>query len=326
MLHFLVTSDHSYTMRDYFLHWGAALASQVRILGYETMPWTREPLPGAWIFTDLERLRPAEFESACSFAQRLSADPARWKVLNEPRKVLLRHALMRDLHAAGINDFRAFRLSDLPDDLRYPLFLRGENDHDGAATDLLHDAGQLRSAQGRLRNPEGMLAVEYLPYEREDGLFIKYSMMRIGEDLVPRHKFFSRHWVLKDPNLLDEPLMQEEDQYVNHPPHSQAIQDVFQRSGIDYGRIDYTVVNGRIQVFEINTNPVVLRGIRKLAPRRWSSQAVSARLINDALARLAAGLPEANPVRARAEVRTQHLRWQVHRVLRKLRLGPRRRR
>jgi hypothetical protein len=126
MLHFLVTADHSYTLHQYFSQWGAQLLPQVRILNYEATPWTREPLPGAWIFTDLERLQDAEAGAARDFAQRLAADPARWRVLNDPRRVLLRYALLRDLADAGINDFRAFRLSELPDDVRYPLFLRGE--------------------------------------------------------------------------------------------------------------------------------------------------------------------------------------------------------
>jgi hypothetical protein len=322
VLHFLVTADHAYTLQEYFSHWGAKLQPQVRILSYEARPWTREPLPGAWIFTDIERLRGDEFHAASDFARQLAADPSRWRVLNDPRRVLLRYALLRDLAGAGINDFRVFRLPELPDDARYPLFLRGENDHQGAVTGLLHDAQQVRDAARNLPDKDRLLAVEYLSYRRADDVFVKYSMMRIGDEVVPRHVLFSHEWVLKDPDMVDDRLMLEEDLYVRESPHRLAVRDIFQRAGIDYGRIDYTLANGRIQVFEINTNPVVLKDIPDLAPRRWHSQATSALQMNDAFGKLAAGLPAADPARMQADRREHRLRMQMNRVLRKLRLRP----
>jgi hypothetical protein len=33
---------------------------------------------------------------------------------------------------------------------------------------------------------------------------------------------------------------------------------IFDQAAIAYGRIDYTIVDGRIQIFEINTNPTIL--------------------------------------------------------------------
>jgi hypothetical protein len=322
VLNFLVTADHAYTLQDYFSQWGAGLLPEVRILNYEARPWTREPLPGAWIFTDIERLRDDEFRAACALARRLSADSSRWQLLNDPRRVLLRYALLRNLADAGINDFRVFRLADVPDDARYPLFLRGENDHQGAVTGLLQDAGQLREAGRNLPDKDKLLAVEYLDYGREDGLFVKYSMMRIGGDLVPRHLLFSQGWVVKDPDMLDEKLLREEDQFVSQPPHRLALQDIFQRAGIDYGRIDYTLAKGRIQVFEINTNPVVLHGIPDLAARRWQSQVVSAQGMNAAFGKLAAGLPVADPARIEADRHDHRWRMRTHRALRKLGLRP----
>ena len=318
MLHFLVTDDHAYTLHEYFSQWGAQLLPQVRILKYEARPWTNEPQPGAWIFTDLERLRPDEASAASDFARRLASDPARWRVLNDPRRVLLRYALLRNLADAGINDFRVFRLPELPVDARYPIFLRGENDHQGAVTGLLHNEQQLREACRDLPDRDRLLAVEYLSYRRADGLFVKCSMMRIGDDLVPRHLLFSDEWVVKDPDKLDEGLMREEDQFVNQPSHQTALLEIFRRAGIDYGRIDYTIADGRVQVFEINTNPIVLKDIPNLAPRRWQSQASSAQQMNAVLGRLAAGLPAADPAGVSADRRVFRRRMGVHRALQKL--------
>jgi len=321
VLHFLVTTDHAYTLRDYFAHWGAKLQDRVRIIPYEARPWS-DPLPGTWIFTDLERLREDEARDAREFASRLAADPARWRVLNDPHKVKLRHALLSGLSAAGINDFRVFRLDEVPEDVRFPLFIRGENDHEGAISALLKDAGELRLARNGLSRTAGLLAVEYLDYQRADGFFVKYSMMRIGAEVVPRHVLFSHAWVLKNPDLVDDALMQEEDTFVRDSPHRAAISDVFQRAGIDYGRIDYTLVNGRIQVFEINTNPIVLLSIPELSPRRWASQVNSARLMNDAFLKADAGLPIPDPARVQSEHQRYRLRSRLLRARRKLGLGP----
>jgi hypothetical protein len=323
VLNFLVTADHAYTLQEYFSQWGATLSPQVRILNYEARPWTREPLPGAWIFTDIERLRADEFQAAAELAARLSTDPTRWRVLNDPRRVKLRHALLRELSNAGINGFRAFRLPELPDDARYPLFLRGENDHQGAVTGLLQDKQQLLEACRNLPDKDQLLAVEYLTYNRPDGLFVKYSMMCVGDALVPRHLLFSNEWVVKDPDKLDEQLMLEEDQFVKDPPHRPAVQDIFRRAGIDYGRIDYTVADGRIQVFEINTNPVVLKDVPNLAPRRWQSQAASALQMNRAFLTLAAGLPDADAAHVDAGRREHRLRMRIQRILRKAGMRPR---
>ena len=322
MLNFLVTADHAYTLQDYFSHWGAALSPQVRILTYEARPWTREPLPGAWIFTDIERLRSDEFQAASDFALRLSSDPSRWRVLNHPQRVLLRYALLRDLAAAGINDFRVFRLPELPDDARYPLFLRGENDHQGAVTGLLQNAQQVRDASRDLPEQDELLAVEYLSYRRTDGVFVKYSMTRIGDEVVPRHALFSHEWVLKDPDIVDDRLMLEEDLFVRESPHRGAVLEIFRRAGIDYGRIDYTLANGRIQVFEINTNPIVLHGVAKLATRRWHSQASSAQQMNAAFLGLGAGLPVPDALQIETDRRVFRRRRGIHRVLRKLALKP----
>jgi hypothetical protein len=40
--------------------------------------------------------------------------------------------------------------------------------------------------------------------------------------------------------------------------HREKIAEVFRIAGIDYRRIDHGVKDGRIQVWEINTNPMVM--------------------------------------------------------------------
>jgi hypothetical protein len=295
MLNFLVTTAHAYTLRDYFSHWGASLRAQVRIFRYESRAWRGEASPGTWVFTDLERLDERYLELAGDLAQRLASDPARWHVLNAPSRVLCRYPLLQRLAGAGINDFRAFRLDAVPADARFPLFVRGEQDHEGSRSPLLPDQHALRAfvaPGGGLPRGVRLLAVEFQPYQRADGLFAKYSVMRVGTALVPRHLLFSRQWQVKDPEVVNDALAAQEKAFVDgfceSSPDGQALSAIFALAGIDYGRIDYTLVDGRIQVFEINTNPTLVPQVAVLDARRWQSQAASASSLNLALQAAAA--------------------------------------
>jgi hypothetical protein len=53
---------------------------------------------------------------------------------------------------------------------------------------------------------------------------------------------------------------------------------IFDRAGITYGRIDYGLLSGRIQVWEINTNPMVIQERQKYAAEKL---ALKLRLVDD---------------------------------------------
>ena len=57
------------------------------------------------------------------------------------------------------------------------------------------------------------------------------------------------------------------------PVHvSDAIRKIFEHAHVDYGRIDYTVVDGKCQIFEINTNPTILVPPGRVVVSRLESQ------------------------------------------------------
>jgi hypothetical protein len=59
---------------------------------------------------------------------------------------------------------------------------------------------------------------------------------------------------------MGEEQIEEHLRYVETNPHRDQLEKVFELGGIEYGRIDYCVVDGRVQTFEINTNPTVVQG------------------------------------------------------------------
>ncbi|MGK7892784.1 MAG: hypothetical protein AB4372_03825, partial [Xenococcus sp. (in: cyanobacteria)] len=60
---------------------------------------------------------------------------------------------------------------------------------------------------------------------------------------------------IKHPELVEEKNLLEEEQYVKTNPHESFLRDIFRLARIEYGRIDYGLINGIPQVWEINTNP-----------------------------------------------------------------------
>jgi len=103
-----------------------------------------------------------------------------------------------------------------------------------------------------------LLVVEYLDTADAGGLYRKYSSFMVGGRVVPCHVDCSRGWMVKDTDIVDEGIMAEELNYVQTNPHREWLEETFRLAGVDYGRIDYGMLNGKGQVWEINTNPVVI--------------------------------------------------------------------
>jgi len=276
MIFLVVNYHHAYTFREFLQTWGRAVAPQVRFLYYEDLLY-RTSLPrGTYLFSDLERLTAQQKAQASAIADLLVAHGI--PVLNRPDRVLCRYALLDTLHRSGKNRFRAVRLPRADNTLRFPVFLRAENDHDGAISARLNSLAELRAAADTaVRNgadPEALLAVEFCETADADGIYRKYSAFQIGDRFIPRHVLFSRNWITKKPDIAGETQAAEERDYLfaDPHPHEAAVRAAFQTAGIDYGRIDYGFADGQLQVWEINTNPMITLPRERLAPARLDAQ------------------------------------------------------
>lgn len=270
-----VSHDNCYTFKRFLKVWGQSLRGQMRFIYYADLAHRRALPREISIFADLERLSPAHLALAREAAEQLQNAGAR--VLNDPAKVLRRYDLLRVLNAAGINEFSVYRLDDDRAALRFPVFLRLENEHQGSLCDLVHDAPELdaaiESAIQRGWQKGELLIVEYCDTSDADGIFRKYAAFMIGDVLATRHVLFSRRWLLKKPDIVGTAKVLEEQRYLdqNPHPHAEPLREIFRSAGIDYGRIDYGVLNGKIQVWEINTNPSITPETA-IAPERMAGQ------------------------------------------------------
>ena len=297
MIHVLLCRRHAYTLGTYLETWGRDLRGIVVPTFYEDLAFGCALRPGTYIFADLERLTEPQRELARRAWALMAQRPESFRLLNDPGKLLLRYELLKALHAAGLNRFRAHRLVNGASPDRFPLFVRRESEHDGALSPLVHSRQELeRAVAEAMKNgaPKGdLLAVEYLDTADPNGIFRKYSAFRIGERIMARHVLFGEKWVLKLADRVDEPFVAEETAYLQSNPHEAELRRIFDLAHVDYGRIDYALKDGQIQVWEINTNPNITNGPMKIAPSRLVTQWEFIRQLKEAF--LAVDTPETGP-------------------------------
>ena len=156
--------------------------------------------------------------------------------------------------------------------------MRHAREHEGAYTPLLPDAAALEAALAELvregRDPAQLLVVEFLDTRSADGLYRKYAATVVGERVIAHHIMFGREWEGKGPSLAEPAMLAEERAFQRENPHEAALRALFREARIEYGRVDYAVQAGALQVWEINTNPTLLYSPRRYVPaqmpaKRW---------------------------------------------------------
>jgi hypothetical protein len=306
VIHFLTTPESADTIRVYLKVAGAGLGGRLAPMTYPELFAARALPTGTYCFADLELLSDVEGARAAQRWQELADRGCR--LLNHPTRSLLRLDLLRELRRRGINRFSAYRLTDPADaeqTKQFPVFLRTMNDHKGSLSPLLESPAALRAATENLRlsgaRLDDKLVVEFCDTAGPGGVYRKYGAFVVGDRILPRHLFFSPHWVVKDWNLLDETLLREEQDYLATNPHERQLREIFALARIEYGRIDYSFRGDAMQVWEINTNPIIIgMGPSRQSPPAPSGVAARVRAaLRPAWSRLTARVPALAALRER---------------------------
>ncbi len=276
MILLITTAKHRYTH--------ASLRSQsgmdVRTLSYAELDAQATSLPIAtYIFTDVDRLTSTAALRAAKYYRALRERGQ--TVLNDPARMRSRFGLLRALHRAGINQFDAYRAEDLERPRRWPVFLRLEGTHSEPISGLLNNRQELDQAlEGQVEKGwprSSMLIVEYAAEPVAPGLFRKLSAFRVGERLLGYTCVHDDQWVVKygKSAIATPELYEEEYQFVARSPFADSLRPVFDLAGVEYGRVDFGLVGGRPQIYEINSNPQ-LELVPKPSPvaRRTDSNAL----------------------------------------------------
>ena len=259
MLAFIISEDHQYAVRDVLETREHPLHGRVFILSYREF-LSLPVLPRAtYLFLDIERLTPERLISVPKRIAQLERAMPGIRIVNRPDRIVDRLTIMRRLFEAGINDFRVLPVTHPPEDLRYPVFLRGMQDHEGPRSTLMATPEELTRAVAELPSPDGFAITEYIDARNAEGLHEKRSYMRIADQLFPAARDVSRNWVCKGEYSNPEGVPQPDIElaFLNGTEDREALRHAFEVTGIEYGRADYAVVDGHPQLFEINTNPWV---------------------------------------------------------------------
>ncbi len=270
MIYYLCLKGHRYTVEGWLRKYSGSQRGQFKVFGYRQLGELSGP--ATIIFTDFDRL-PSEVRAEAGEHCEL-LEKAGYRVLNHPGKSLLRYDLQKVLN----NDFSVYREDELPS-CRFPVFLRAEYGHVGSETGLLRDQQELSEAESKY---PGSLAIEFLDTSDSQGVFRKYSAFCIGEKIVPKHILFSKHWEVKSPDIVDQKTLAEEVGFIQKNPHQRELSKIFKLANIQYGRIDYSFLDNRIQVWEINTNPMLNVPENTKHETRSEVHEMSASLINQA--------------------------------------------
>src|SRR6266850_5522778 len=119
MIRFLISRGHGYTFKSARK---SAEAPPVSLMTYDRLLRARWLRRATYVFADLDRLSFWDLELAAHLYLELKAHGL--SVWNNPARVKTRYALLRALHAAGLNDFSIHRADEVTTSVRFPVFLR----------------------------------------------------------------------------------------------------------------------------------------------------------------------------------------------------------
>ena len=271
MIYFVTTRKHDYTIQEFLASYGEPLKEIVQPLSYRQLFRSVRLSSGTYVFADIERLANRNAHRALHVWDHL-AQQHDCRLLNHPLEALRRYELHKTLYDRGINRFRSYRYDENLAKLQFPVFLRGENNHKGPMSSLLEDSQQMYQAMRQLRKTyrgrRANLITEFIDTAGQDGVYRKYSAFKVAGEIIARHVFFGREWSVKFPAMYDAKCLGEELSYVEQNPHRQQLDAIFRAAKIDFGRIDYGIKDGQIQVWEINTNPRIATG----EDRQWTDR------------------------------------------------------
>ena len=145
------------------------------------------------------------------------------------------------------------------------MFVRFADRHVGSLTPLLESPRALGEALASLvagqRRLDELLVVEFCDTKDANGIYRKYSAFNVGGRILPRYMECSRDWMVKwHHRIFDRERAAMETEYLATNPHEAWIREMFCLGGIEYGRIDYGLLAGEPQMWEINLNPTIGRG------------------------------------------------------------------
>ena len=266
MIHYLVTRAHPYTIELFIAKFAPELRRFVKVLFYEELETLRELRAGTYVFSDIERLGRREAENAAKVWNVLKGSPSAFLVLNHPTTSMKRYELLKSIQRVrheAIYAYDVYRLTEGRAPTRFPVFVREENEHTRTRAEIrpsysmqeLEVEIERLISEGRWR--DNLIVVELVDTSDEQKIFRKYSAFIAHGRVFPEHVLFSGEWLVKVPKIINRDTHAEQARYRQLNPHERELREVCALARIEYGRIDYAIKDGKLCIWEINTNPAL---------------------------------------------------------------------
>ena len=234
---------------------------EIRGVSYEDVFSWNYLRSGTWIFAGVEQL-PSTGKKLADRVWQTLTDSGQ-TVLNRPKLLPSRHGLLETMYLAGINKFRSSLPARVDDSLRYPVFVREAEKHTGSISGLIYSRRQLDNFLRWKRRLRGyklheLLVIELCDTSNELGEYRKYSAQYVAGAVAASYLHVDKQWMVKaHGSTFQDEWSFEEREFIRRNAHAEKIKKIFELAKIEYGRIDYGLLNGKIQVWEINTHPTI---------------------------------------------------------------------
>ena len=268
MLLFITTHGYTFTVRSLLERTFGAETPTCGVTTYDALFQASRTIQAAHIFLDIERLYDWELALAGNVCHAIRETGL--PCVNDPARVMNRYELLRNLHAAEINPFTAYRAEEHPLPSRFPVFVRYEKDHLTPISDLLPDQAALNAKLSSLREQgtplRGLIVVEFASEPIQPGVWRKFGTFRVGDAVFVDHAVAEDRWLVKygKIGLATDAMFEEEKDAVISNRFAEQLRPAFEIANVEWGRADHATFVGREIVYEVNTNPL----IEPLKPQR----------------------------------------------------------
>jgi hypothetical protein len=260
-LFYITKKASDYTIARYLDKAAPDLRDRIVPVSYEYLLSTEKGPVGNYLFTDIDRASRAEIEKAVRIAHAIANAGHGCRVINWPNSGCMRYELLRRLYERGINPFNVYRYTEARMPARFPVFVRRLSEHTGSFSALIDSPELLERMVDRLLkmgyDRDDLLIVEFVDTRSPDGLYRKYSSFLIEGEVFFGHLLVSKSWVVKKADIITDATIDDEIDLFQKNSFADEVRTVFGLARIEFGRIDFSVVGGRMHVWEINTNPML---------------------------------------------------------------------
>lgn len=263
---------------------------------HKTYSWlfkTRSLPAATYIFTFIDRLHPREQRLAAKIYRHINAAGAGFKALNDPAQARNRLGLLTALSKAGINNFDTYLASEWPQPKLFPVFLRYLSVSLPPLTGLLNSQKELDEAIEKLAQSgeplDDLIVIEYCAEPFIDDYFVKLAAYRIDDQYMLDLFLFDRSWYVKygEVDTMPPDFAAQEAEILRENRWIDDVKRVFDLAQIEYGRVDFSIVQSRPQFYEINFHPqFTLSEFESNCPARLANAKFAARRRMDAMKRL----------------------------------------